>query len=71
METDGTLQYKRAVLLADSLTKAFNKNHYSYSEACWEAHEIFRKKSMYPYAIYPEVHIINNKIVVTAERWVI
>ena len=67
METD--LQYKRSVILADTLTKAFNKNHYSYSRACWEAHEIFRKKQMYPYAIYPEVFIIDNKIVVTAERW--
>lgn len=67
-ETD--LQYKRAVLLAASLTSSFNKYNYSYSEACWDAHEIFRKKNMYPYAIYPDVSIIDNKIIVTAVRWV-
>ena len=68
------LKYTQAQVLAATLTDAFNKNHYSYSRACWEAHEIFRKKRMYPYAIYPEVHVINDKIVVTAvvtaERWV-
>lgn len=64
------LQYKRAVMLAASLTRQFNKDHYSYSVALWEAHEIFRQKGMRPYAIYPVVSIIDDKILVTAERWV-
>lgn len=65
-----SLKYTQAQVLAASLTDAFNKNHYSYSEACWEAHEIFRKKSMFPYAIYPDVSIIDNKIIVIAKIWV-
>lgn len=61
------LQYKRAVMLAESLTAAFNKQHATYSEAGWESSKIFRQKQLNKYHIYPVVKVgIDNKIVVTA-----
>lgn len=60
------LQYKRAILLARSLTVYFNKFHYSYSGAGWEAHEVFRIKKLLMFGIYPEVSgsILDDKSLV-------
>lgn len=64
-----SLYYLRAQLLAASLTEAYNKEHYSYSAAYWEANNIFREKRLIQYGIYPEVKITNdNNIVITARR---
>lgn len=61
-------QYKRAVMLAKTLTIIYNSRPTTYSAACWGAHEIFRKKQMFHYGIYPEVSISENKIIVTAKE---
>lgn len=60
-------QYKRAVMLAKTLTIIYNGRPTTYSAACWGAHEIFRKKQLLQYGIYPEVTISDNKILVTAK----
>lgn len=63
-----SLYYLRAQLLAASLTEAYNKEHYSYSAACWEANNIFREKRLIQYGIYPVVKIIeDNNILITAK----
>lgn len=62
------LQYKRAVMLAKTLTDIYNNRPTTYSAACWGAHEIFRKKQLFQYGIYPEVTISNYKILVTAKE---
>lgn len=64
-----SLYYLRAQILAASLTDKFNKFHYSYSAACWEAHEIFRKKRLLIYDIYPEVEIAANNNIVVTVNW--
>lgn len=60
------LQYKRAVLLANSLTKVFNRENFTYSEAGWEASNIFREKQFYHYGIYPQVYKVEGMLVVLA-----
>ena len=62
------LQYKSAVMLAKILTEIYNNRPTTYSAACWGAHEIFRKKQLFHYGIYPEVTISDNKILVTAKE---
>lgn len=62
------LAYKRAQILAASLTEAYNKEHYSYSVAYWEANNIFREKRLIQYGIYPVVKITeDNTILITAK----
>ena len=62
-----SIRYTQAQVLAASLTEEYNKFHYSYSEACWEASNIFRKKRLNIYGIIPMVYYVDDKLVVKAE----
>ena len=62
-----SIRYKQAQVLAASLTETYNKYHYSYSEACWEASCIFREKRLHLYGIVPMVYYVDGKLVVKAE----
>lgn len=62
-----SIRYKQAQVLAESLTEEYNKFHYSYSEAGWEASNIFREKGLDLYGIIPMVYYVDGNIVVRAE----
>lgn len=63
-----SLYYLRGQILAASLTEAYNKEHYSYSAALWEANNIFREKRLILHGIYPVVKITgDNNILITAK----
>lgn len=64
-----SLYYLRAQVLAASLTEAYNKEHYSYSAALWEANNIFREKRLIQYGIYPEVKITEDNNILIRATW--
>ena len=62
-----SIRYTQAQVLAASLTEEYNKFHYTYSEACWEASNVFREKHLHLYGIIPMVYYVDGKMVVKAE----